>query len=444
MGVHAFTDDSGATIKIEGRNRQEALALLRSADPAVVERALRVSEKGGLTPQDVTAMLGGQGYKADASGMKLRAGIPGVGSVNLGVPLNEGVAEGLVGAGRTFESWGTGAKQIIGGTEAELAGARHEASARALFSQLDDEGFGAEDIGEALPTVLAAFGGGSLGAGWKALMARGALTGAATEGVKATTEAESRALNTSVGATVGAVTGLLSLAPGALKSAIGSGTTTAKAAVNWMGTLVATAKGNAQTAIFTTSRALSATTAAANQANTALLAAKRAGVVGPGVRTAAVLAQRAQDALGKIIAGMHGKPANQVAYHAANEAFEAGFDATSGVLQFNAAAARNALSRIMPRNVKDFGPVGTQLMLYKQFLRAVENVDDLSPDTIRAAARWIMDDPAAATLVKTVQDTIDPAVKRSLIQSLVRSSSFATQIGGSTELVDQFSEQTPQ
>lgn len=436
--VHEFKDPStGESIKLTGRTREEALALLRNADPAMVERALRVGAKGGLTPQDITAMLGGQGYKADASGMTLRP----VG-LDTGIKLNETVAEGLVGAGRTFESWGHGAQQIVGDAAVEADVAKNEAAARALFQQLDDEGVGAEDVGQALPVVITAFGGGSLGAGWKALMATGAATGAALGAIEGTTEDESRGLNTALGGVLGAAAPLLGMVPKALKSAVGSGATMSKAAVNWLGTLVATAKGNAQTAIFTTSRALSAVSAASNQAQAALAAAQKTGNVGPGVRTAALLAQRAQDQLGKIIAGIRGKPANEVAYNMANEAFEAGFSAETGKLIFNPAAARNALARIMPRDVKKLGPVGEQLMIYKQFLRAVENVDDLAPDTIRNAARWIMDDPAAESLVKTIQDTLDPAVKRSLINQIVRQGGYvAVPVGTGQSVVDQMSEQ---
>lgn len=438
MAVHEFTDSSGATIKLEAKNRDEAYRLLTTADPAQVERAIRLSEKGGLTPQDVTALFGGQGYKADAKGMTLRPL-----GLDTGINLNEGVAEGLVGAGRTFESWGHGAQQIVGDAAVEADVAKNEAAARALFQQLDDEGVGAEDIGQALPAVIAAFGGGVVGAGWKALMATGAATGAALGAIEGTAEGESRGINAAIGGVLGAAAPLLGMTPGLIKSAVGSGATMSKAAVNWLGTLVATAKGNAQTAIFTTSRALSAVNAANNQAQAALSAAHKAGNVGPGVRTAALLAQRAQDQLAKIIAGMRGKPANEVAFNMANDAFEAGFSAKTGQLVFNPAAARNALARVLPRDVKKLGEVGEQLMIYKQFLRAVENVDDLSPDTIRAAARWIMDDPAAETLVKTIQDTLDPAVKRSLINQLTRQAGLvAGPVGTGHSITDQMSEPT--
>lgn len=437
--VHEFTDDTGVKIKIAGRTRQEALNLLRNADPAMVERALRVSEKGGLTPQDVTAMLGGQGYKGDAKGMTLRPG-----GFDTGVGLNETAAEGLVGAGRTFDAWGTGAQQLLPDVVKETLGvqsdaelAAEEQTARSLFQQLDNEGFGAEDIGQALPQVLAFMGGGSIGAGWKALMARGGLTGAAEAGLNATAEGESRASNTAIGAVVGAAAPLLGMVPSQLAGLVGS---SGKAAVNWLGTLVASSKGNLQTAIFTTSRAMSAANAAANQARAAAQAAAKSGMDAPGVRTAQLIAQRAQSTMGKIIAGMHGAQADNVAYQAANEAFEAGFDASSGVLKFNPAAAATALARIYPRNVKEFGEVGRQLMVYKQFVNAMQGVDDLDPATIKNAASWIMAEPDAASLVKTVQDTIDPAVKRSLIHSLIRSSAFGTAAGGSNALVNQASE----
>jgi len=229
---------------------------------------------------------------------------------------------------------------------------------------------------------------------------------------------------------------MLGLLPGTLKSLVGSSATSAKAAVNALGTIIASAKGNAQTAIFTTSRALSAVSAAANKSQAALAAAQKAGQVGPGARTAALMAQRAQDALGRLISGMHGKPAAQVAYQAATEAFEKGFDATSGTLHFNPAAARNALSAVWPRNVAALGETGKKLMQYKAFLRAAENVDDLSPATVRNAARWIMDDPAADAMIKVIAETSDPAVKRSLIMQLTQSAAQGT----GTETVDAFND----
>lgn len=100
------------------------------------------------------------------------------------IPLPDAVARPLVGIGRTPSGWVSGAQQIVGGAETEQRIAKDLSTENDIYRQFG-EGFGSEDIGEAVIPVLAFYATGGLTGG--SVLAAGA-TGATLKAVEGQTD----------------------------------------------------------------------------------------------------------------------------------------------------------------------------------------------------------------------------------------------------------------
>ncbi len=237
MARQTFTiaDEAGNSFDIEANSPEEAQAFVARGDAKTVERAFN-QKKLGLSPADTAALFAGKtngvfegGNVADTGGKFDRA---------------------MIGAGRTFNSWKTGVQQMLPekarkaiGLEDDATLAKHEQAARDLFGQLDNQGIGMEDLGQALPSVLAFAGGGSVGLGWKAFAlasARGGATGALSGAIQGTTKEGERATNAEIGALAGALGPAIGVGTASLVKAASQ---TGRAGMSWLGSILSFSKG---------------------------------------------------------------------------------------------------------------------------------------------------------------------------------------------------------
>lgn len=410
MATFKFTDqNTGAEIKLEAADEAAAQKLMASAPPDALERAISASNpKAGLTPRDITAILGGQGYKAETS---------------------SALERGAIGVGDRMASYGRGAQQLLPdsvqkglGLKSDEQLGKDEANARELFQQVASDGFGAAQIGQVLPDVLAFAGGGSVAVGLKTLVAAGGLTGAAIGALKGATSDKERVAEATVSGLLGAAGPLLGIGTTTLLT---KSLATSRAAVNILGAIAARAKGSTQAAVTDVSRALSSFSVAENAANNAAKAAAEAGQHAPGVRTAAVLATRAQNELAKIIGAMEGDPAAAVARNVAMDAYNKAFTTTGGQVAFNPATAWNRLAPLLPRNLTKLGAVGDKLAAYRGFMKTLASVDDANPAAVKSALSAVFSNPEAEAYAKAIERSTNPQVKSLLLDKLAKMGELA-------------------
>jgi hypothetical protein len=396
-------------ITVEGETEEAALAALNQASEQEIRQAARQSlearaSRTDLSPEDIDAILGEGGHKAG-----------GTGALNTLA----------IGAGRTMTNRARGMLQLARsalptevadniGIPSTATMQADEEQARELFAQID-EGVGLEDVGEAIPEMVAFFGLGAAGLGLKAITA-GSTIGATSGLLAATGEAggTERAFNTTAGAVSGALAPLL----GASAAQVGRWVKSVPGALNTGMAVLAAAKGNAPTAVFAATRASTRAAAVRNSAEHAVQAARAAGESTKNAATVRVLADQAQDRLGTLIGQMRGRHAENAAFQAANDAFEEGFDAATGA--FNPQAVVNRLARFTPADLRRMGAAGRRLQDYRAWAKDLIDVDDADPQQVQQALTGMFESERARELARAMGRAQNPEAKRQLLGTMAR------------------------
>lgn len=423
-------------------DRMEAQQMLQEdflADPQQFANMVRQAAKQrqprtGLSDEDIEAIVGslsprerGEAFFPQGAYAPETEG-PGerflIGAGQQMMHHTRGAAQLVNDAVETFDPSGQLSKQL--GLEGSQKLAEDEAEARQMFNMLDSQGIGAEDAGQIVAESLAFLGGGSLALGKRALLgtAQGVLAGA-TAG---RTSNESLAANTTISGAFGLV-GQTFI--GGLKGMLGLTRKSGAAVGNTISMMAAASRGNG----FLFGSALGRFHMANNYAAKQLGAqAARATQRSPDQVAAAALARKARDVAGEIISNLKPRYQHHAAEAAAKKAFQAaiqnaqrvrgaaqtaqrqGFPVSQeGVQQFLPSKFVAELSSISDSQMRKLGPYGNRLIDFRNFARAIEDMDGISPQQVLNAIENIAENPEARRMITALQQAKTPRVRHSIL-----------------------------
>lgn len=302
----------------------------------------------------------------------------------------------LVGSGRSLTEMARGFKQLFTGDEEDAEISRREADEKALFEKLDEQGIGAEDLGQIAPDVIAFLGSGGL----TSLAVRGAGLGL----VRPTTGAdgaEQRVYNS-------LASGLLSVAgPGAAKAAGGVFRLGGKAGSGMINSITKLAeKGSVGKAL----------------GGTADEAARLAQNANPAIREVGEIAlARASD----LVQRMNARGKTDVTAGLLNSALRRSVVQTGGrnvldMATFNKQLLTTADSQFTKGLGKTFGKQVADLR--KTFTELTKLEPNMDPKTAETILTGIVSNPQAQALAKGLNTATTDAARQGLASRLVQTS----------------------
>lgn len=303
----------------------------------------------------------------------------------------------LVGAGRSFTTAIRGGRQLFNratGDEEELAQLQAiESDERELFRALDEQGIGAEDIGQLVPDLVAFLGSGGL----LSLAARGAVLG----GVQATGEDEGlgdRSLNALVSGTLSAAG---PLAARAVRAPFRAGTRLAASA-------------------FSAARGLATRTGgfSASLGRTVVDSARAQASTNPAIQK---LGRAGFDKASQLIQQMNARGKRGVAGEAANAALQKSIRQVNGqnvvdFAAFNEQLAHLGRSELNRRLGKTFG---ARLDDLRNTFDEIATLDVLSPTQAQAVLSNLMTNAEARSLATALRRSSTDTAKRAALRRLV-------------------------
>ena len=401
-------------ITIEAESREAAEARLRSASPEQVRKAAEQSlrsrqSRTGISDEDISALLGGQGYTAETSGPIERA---------------------RIGAGRSLTGVARGAQQryheMRGNPERSEELARTEENERETFGQLDNQGVGAEDLGQFIGDAAMFLGGGSAKVGWQLL--NYGLRGTVFGGAQATTKQENPMVNALVGGATGLVGTATAAALGKLVKVGGEGM------FNMLGMLTAASQRNGMGLAISGSHFMQSVSRGRTSAMSRIRADRIAGrPIDPGVAAAAATSEQAVTQMTRVIGQLRGADVDKFVIETARGALRQGMDPKSGLI--NPRVMWRELGILRPAELNAMGPAGSHLLQLRNAFGYMARLDNWDKPLVQQAVQGIVSDPTASRALTTaLMRAGSKGARETILRALGRTAASATAAAGNAAL----------